>query len=185
MKRAVALVLTGLAIVLCGCGTQAASRVVDLQKSSYGALVDQVPACAASQLRAVGEPRVEATDVRVDVVLTNASATECDLYGLPNAMQHAVRLVRTDGSLVKTKVLGVDTTAVLVADPLKPHGLNDAHLTISWSNWCEANPGTLQVRIALPYNPGVLTGSFNRLRGRDFVPACLHPRAASTLQVLQ
>jgi hypothetical protein len=79
----------------------------------------------------------------------------------------------------------VDTTAVMPMNLLKPHSANDAHLSVNWGNWCEANPGQVLVRIAFPYNKGVLTGSFNSLHGRVFVPACLKPGAPSMIQVLQ
>jgi hypothetical protein len=186
MNRSIVSVVMSVAVMLCGCGPQTTSHdiVIHLKKPSTVA-VNSIPACDASQLSAHGVPHGGSTPLNVDVAITNTSSSACDLIGLPNAMQLAVQLVRSDGSVVRTKVISVPTTLVLIFTLLKPYSANEAHLSVNWGNWCKAYPGRVLARITFPYNKGVLTGSFNSLDGQVYVPACLTPGVPSTLQVLQ
>jgi hypothetical protein len=57
-------------------------------------------------------------------------------------------------------------------------------ITFQWTNWCQANPGPLRVRLRLQgYRNGV-TGSFDGPPFYDFVPACQNASQPSTLTVV-
>lgn len=171
MNRSITIVAIGAAALLCRCGqqTQNEGTVINLKNTTAGP--NFAPLCDASLLSAYGMPRVAGKLVNVDIVITNKSSSKCTLDGLPNAMQDAVRLVRNNGSVIRTQVVTQDVVDNLTIISLKPHGRNEAHLSVDWGNWCNAKPGNVSFRIAFPYNKGVLVGAFNSLHGRTYVPA--------------
>ncbi|MDA8345937.1 MAG: hypothetical protein M0Z66_10685 [Thermaerobacter sp.] len=187
MNRSIAILAISVAVLISGCGQQTQNQVtvIHLKKPSATATLRFGPRCDASQLSAYGVPRANGKFVNVDIIITNKSGSECALEGLPNAMQDAVRLVGSNGSIISTTIVSQPTTLPFTALWLKPRGASEARLSVNWGNWCNAKPGKVSFRIAFPYNKGMLTGAFNSLHGRTYVPGCTRPNAQSTLQVLQ
>jgi hypothetical protein len=58
-----------------------------------------------------------------------------------------------------------------------------ASAAVYWSDWCQANPGALDIAITLA--GGTVTGPFNGPPDYNYVPDCTNPIGSSTLQVVQ
>jgi hypothetical protein len=57
-------------------------------------------------------------------------------------------------------------------------------ITFQWTNWCQANPGPLRVRLRPQGDRNGVTGSFDGPPFYDFVPACQNASQTSTLTVV-
>lgn len=172
----VLMALVGVFAVGCGAAT---THTLRLATTPVRVLVRARPACRAAQLSAQGAPQGEDTGVHVDVRITNQGAKTCMLAG-----PFALELVRSDGTVLPVRQWETPSTFLMIAVYLKPHGANSAHLAYYWANWCGPNPGPVRLGITLSEDGGNLTSSFNRLPGHNYVPACLHRNAPSTLQIL-
>ncbi len=58
-----------------------------------------------------------------------------------------------------------------------------ATAAIYWANWCQANPGALDIAIHLA--AGTVTGPFDGPPDYNYTPDCTNPAGSSTLQVTQ
>lgn len=194
-------IFTGLVLAGCGAGTHPSSAptaasgvgmrqttsppspnasIATIPSSSQLVVPASVPPCVAKDLSAHGGREGENMGAHMDVLLSNEGSAACVLKGLPTA----VRLVHEEGSVVNTK-LTIDPSRLVQAPVLlKPHAQNAGDLVLYWNNWCGPAPGPLQIQITLPGGRGTVSASVNGPPGYDYVPQCLQPKQASTLQIL-
>jgi Domain of unknown function (DUF4232) len=111
------------------------------------------------------------------VQFADTAHAPCRLSGAPR-----VAVLRADGTRLPVRfTVGQRATLQSVLLPSGPHW--SASMTLSWSNWCGADPGTLIVTVRLRQG-GAVTGSFGGPPGYDFVPGCLDKQSPSRLVLL-
>jgi hypothetical protein len=130
--------------------------------------------CQASGLRVSGGRQGESGGAHGDIVITNTGAGACSLEGPPT-----VEILNPgSGPLVIWPLSNSLPAGIFVLGPGQ-----SASAAVYWSNWCQANPGPLEIAIRLA--AGTVTGSFNGPPDYNYVPDCTNPTSSSTLQVIQ
>lgn len=136
-----------------------------------------LPDCTASQLRVrggrQGAPfRAAAGDIElVDV------GSACRLHGLP-------KVVILDRSGTALPVHRIAAPAAVTRTVELRSGGGTVRLPLTWTNWCGPAPGPLTIAVTLPGSGGRLTAPFDGPPDYDYVPGCIAPARASTLQLL-
>jgi hypothetical protein len=74
------------------------------------------------------------------------------------------------------------STKPLAAVTLRPDA--SARLTLSWTNWCDAKPGSLTIALATARKGATASGPFDGPPDFDFVPGCSARGQPSTVQVI-
>lgn len=130
--------------------------------------------CQASGLTVAGGRQGENGGAHGDVIITNTTQRTCTLEGPPT-----VEILKAGGVPLVIRPLN-DTlpTGVVVLGRGR-----SASTAVYWSNWCQANPGPLDIAIRLA--DGTVTGPFNGPPDYNYLPDCINPTGSSTLQVVQ
>lgn len=130
--------------------------------------------CQASGLRVSGGRQGESGGAHGEIVVTNTGQGACTLEGPPT-----VEILKAGGEpLVIWQLSNTLPTGTFVLGPGQT-----ASAAVHWSNWCQANPGALDIAIRL--SAGSVAGPFNGPPDYDYVPGCINPTGTSTLQVVQ
>lgn len=130
--------------------------------------------CEARSLAVQGVRNGETGVVNVGVAITNRGTRACSLPDQPSG----VELVRAGGQILNVRIAPPPSPAS--ARIALPPGVQDtATLTSYWMNWCQAPPGSLEVRITFAAIQGVISGP---LTG-SLLPRCDAPKQPSTIQI--
>jgi hypothetical protein len=147
--------------------------------SGSTATTSDAPMCLSGDLQAKSGSKQNPNDVDGaigDVIIYNSKTTPCQLRGAPT-----LHLLRASGSpLTVQDAASVSPAAAPVV--LQPKGKSTAELVFTWQNWCEANPGALEMQIGLAEKKGTLIAPFETRLGA-YVPACVTPGKPSELRV--
>ncbi len=113
-----------------------------------------------------------------EVEFTNLGTAACTLSGAPT-----VSIMQSDGSALPVRSAAA-SNMTLAAVVLPPDLPNAASLTLSWTNWCGAAPGSLALKIMLPAAAGTVTAPFNGPPDYDYLPACQSAAEPSLIEIL-
>jgi len=136
------------------------------------------PMCVSADLQAKSGSKQNPNDVGGaigDVIIYNSKTTPCQIRGAPT-----LHLLASGAPLAVDDAASVSPTVAPVV--LQPKGKSTAELVFTWQNWCRADPGALEMQIALAEKKGTLIAPFETGRG-TYIPACVTPDKPSELRV--
>ena len=130
---------------------------------------------APSMLGIHGGRQGEDGTVEGTIVVTNVGGTTCTL---------SVDPVLT---LLDSRRSPLQVTSGSPFRPIQPLWLSpgeSAALITSWSNWCDGDPGRLQVQIQLPNYTGHIAGTFDGPPGFQAMPTCDSEAGPSQIRIV-
>ena len=140
------------------------------------AVASTIPLCSSSQLNVIGGRQGEATTAAGLLVIVNISAKPCRLSGAPR-----LQLVKPSG-LALTPIKYGPPSETITSAVLSPTSY--AELITNWSNWCQIQPSSLNIKITLPAGKGSLVAPFDGPPNYNFVPLCINKSSVSQFVIV-
>ena len=140
------------------------------------AVASTIPLCSSSQLNVIGGRQGEATTAAGLLVIVNISAKPCRLSGAPR-----LQLVKPSG-LALTPIKYGPPSETITSAVLSPTSY--AELITNWSNWCQNQPSSLNIKITLPDGKGSLVAPFDGPPNYNFVPLCINKSSGSQFVIV-